>query len=172
MAGDDATETRLDALQAILVTAHELARDLTADPLLERIMRAFMRLPEPDREPILKIIERDATWCRITEQTSGQTGITVRPNPHASLYVHVVDQAPSRPLQRDIDVIGFGIESFVHLLPLFFQEGVHEQWTASARALVPRVDPELRELVKRLSREVLALIEEASPTGGEPSGSP
>src|SRR5262245_46027413 len=86
---------------AILVTAHELATTLARDPLVERILRAFAKLPERDREPILEVIERDATWCRIAEQTSGQTGIKVRPNPHASLYVHVFDQvdAPTEPLR-------------------------------------------------------------------------
>ena len=78
MAGTDAPATRLDALREILVTAHELATKLARDPLAERILRAFAKLPERDREPILEIIERDTTWCRIAEQTSGQTGITVR----------------------------------------------------------------------------------------------
>src|SRR5262245_10289374 len=118
---DEAPEG-LDALQAILVSAHELAAQLTADPLLERILRVFAKFPEPDREPVLRVLERDATWCRIVEQTADTTGITVRPNPHASLYVHVLHSAaetPSDPLQRDVDVIRFGIERFVHMVPLF-----------------------------------------------------
>jgi hypothetical protein len=137
MAGTDAPATRLDALLEILVTAHELATQLARDLLVERILRAFAKLPEPDREPILKVIEREATWCRIVEQTSEETGITVRPNPHASLYVHVFDQVEgsSGPLQRDVDVIRFRIKRFVQMLPLFFREGVHEQWTAAGRAL-------------------------------------
>jgi len=39
MAGTDAPAPRLDALRAILVTAHELATKLAADPLVERILR-------------------------------------------------------------------------------------------------------------------------------------
>ena len=153
----------LDALQAILVTAHDLAAKLAADPLTERVLQAFARFPQPDREPILEILERDATWCRIVEQTASETGITVCPNPHASLYLHVFDQAsspPSEPLRRDIDVIRFGIETFVHLLPLFFQEGVHAQWTASARELACDLDDELRGCLVRLAREVLELVGE------------
>src|SRR5262245_66568582 len=96
---------------AILVTAHELATTLARDPLVERILRAFAKLPERDREPILEVIERDATWCRIAEQTSGQTGIRVRPNPHASLYVHVFDRvdAASEPLRRTVRVVRVGM---------------------------------------------------------------
>ncbi len=171
MTAADVPATRLDALQAILVTAHELAEKLTADPLTERVLRVFAKLPQSDREPILKILERDATWCRIAEQTASETGVTVLPNPHASLYVHVFRNAtgmPSEPLRRDIDVIRFGIETFVRLLPLFFQEGVHEQWMASARELVLDLDDELRDCVIRLAGEVLDLV--AQP--GEPCEAP
>ena len=165
---DDAPATRLDALRAILVTAHELATKLAGDPIVERILQAFAKLPEPDREPVLKIIERDATWCRIVEQTAEETGITVRPNPHASLYVHVFGQVdtPSESLQRDVDVIRFGIERFLQMMPLFFQEGVHEQLTASARGLVREADPELLEYLRRLADEVLALLAENARTAG------
>jgi len=162
MPGDDAPGARLDALRTILETAHGLAEKLASDPLAERILQAFAKLPEPDRLAILKVIERDATWCRIVEQTTQETGITVRPNPHASLYVQVFEhaEAPSEPLQRDIDVIRFGIEHFLQLLPLFFQEGVREQWTASARALIRDGDPVLLGHADRLAREVLALLAE------------
>jgi hypothetical protein len=124
MAGTDAPATRLDALREILVTAHELATTLARDPLVERILRAFAKLPERDREPILEIIERDASWCALRSRPSGQTGIRLRPNPHASLYVRVFDQvdAPTEPLRRDVEVIGFGIERFVQMIPLFFQD--------------------------------------------------
>ena len=57
-------------------------------------------------------------------------------------------------------MIRLGIGRFVHLLPLFFQEGVHAQWTASARELIRASDSELRRLGIRLVREVLALIAE------------
>src|SRR5262245_65016333 len=164
---DDAEETRLDALRAILTSAHELASRLAGDPQVERVLRVFGKIPEPDRETILQVLERDATWCRIVEQTADTTGITVRPNPHASLYVHVFDagDVPSEPLRRDVDVIRFGIERFIHLVPLFFQAGVHQQWTTSARELAEVLDPELAEYVARLAREVLALAQAAAHRG-------
>ena len=158
----DVPAKQLDALRAVLVTAHDLAARLAADPAVERILKAFAAIPEQDREPILRVLERDATWCRIVEKTAATTGVTVRANPHASLFVHVFDQgteAPPGPLRRDIDVIRFGIEQFIQLLPLFFQEGVYEQWTTSARELVRDLDPELGACVVRLAHEVLALAE-------------
>ncbi len=152
--------TQVDTLRTVLTAAADLVSGLARDPLVSRMLEVFARLPEPDREPILRVLERDATWCRIVEQTADSTGITVRPNPHASLYVHVLDQ-PSEPLQRDVDVIRLGIERFVLMLPLLFQEGVHEQWTASARELAREGDPDMLQYVARLAREVLALLEGA-----------
>lgn len=148
----------LSALQGLLASARGLVDEMIDDPFAERLKRAFSALPEGDRDTVLRVVERDATWCKIVAETAGTTGIKVHPNPHASLYVHVLDEA--QPTQRDVEVIGLGIERFVHLLPLFFQEGVHEQWTTSARELIRYADPELRALVLRLAREVIGLIEE------------
>ena len=157
--------TQLDTLQAILMSAHELAGKLAPDALTERVLRAFRRIPEPDRDIILKVIERDATWCRIAEQTASETGVSVRPNPHASLYLHIFSntEPPSEPLRRDKEVIRFEIETFVRLLPLFFQEAVHAQWSAAARELADDIDDDLRGYVRRLAAEVLELI--AQPDG-------
>jgi hypothetical protein len=68
-------------------------------------------------------------------------------------------------LQRDGDVIRFGIETFVRLLPLLFQEDVHAQWTAAAREIVRASDAETRGFAVRLAREVLALVDEAVAEG-------
>lgn len=156
-------EGRLVALEAILENAHALAGCLAGRPLLRRLLQAFERIPEPDREPIVRVLERDATWCRIVEQTADTTGIRVRPNPNASLYLHVLTPVDGGglPLQRDLDVIGSGIGRFVHLLPLLFQEGVHAQWRAAAVELGRTLDAELLDTVERLAREVLGLIEAA-----------
>ncbi len=165
MPADTGGPSGLDALQTLLATARGLLTDLTTDPLLERILGAFRMLPESDREPILRILEKDAAW------------ITVCPNPHASLYVHVLDQVTGEllapgPLQRDGDVIRFGIETFVRLLPLFFQEGVHAQWTAAAREIARASDAELRGFAVRLAREVLALVDEAVAEGAADARAP
>ena len=147
----------VDTLETLLTTALGLVKGL-ADPLSARLLRAFAMIPTPDREPIVRVLERDATWCRIAEQTADTTGITVRANPQASLFLHVIEP-PSAPLQRDVDVISAGIEQFLAMIPFFFQEGVHEQWTAAARELGRQSDPEIRAYVARLAHEVLALID-------------
>jgi hypothetical protein len=95
------------------------------------------------------------------------TGISVRANPHASLYVHLFDQAAEpEPYARDADVMRLGIERFVRVIPLLFQEGVYAQWNPAARALAHEADPEVRAAVARLAREVLALLAEAEGKGG------
>jgi hypothetical protein len=162
---DELANTPLATLLEMLTTARDFAASLSADPQGERLLRAFARLPEPDRATVLSVVERDATWCRIVEQTADTTGISVRANPQASLFVHVLvphAEPPDEPLRRDVEVIRFGIEQFVHLLPLFFQEGVHAQWTASARELIAEADPELRCYAVRLCEEILGLIAEAA----------
>lgn len=159
----DGAATKLDALQTLVQAAQELADGLASDPLLERLLRAFTALAEHDREVVLKVLERDATWCRIVRETAEATGITVRPNPHASLYLHVVGQGQTdEPLRRDVEIIRRGIETFVTLLPLFFQEEVHEQWTTSARELVRGAPPELLGYARRLAEEVVALVDAAA----------
>jgi hypothetical protein len=165
----DEGPTPLGELEALLSCAQEVAARLTSDPLIPRLLTAFARLPASDRETVLGVIERDGNWCRVVEQTSDTTGITVRANPHASLYLHVIDPSqppPDAPLQRDVDVIASGIEQFLHLLPMLFHEGVHLQWVASARALARSSSDETRRLAVRLACEVLDIISEVDPTVG------
>jgi len=165
MSAKDQAAPSLSALRSLLASARGLVDEMADDPLVDRLKRAFNSLPEPDRQAIVKVIERDATWVQIVKTTAATTGIAVHPNPHASLYVHVLDEPG--PSQRDVDVISLGIDRFVQLMPLFFQEGVHEQWTNSARELIRVSDPDLRSLVVKLAQEVVALVDEV---GAEPTG--
>jgi hypothetical protein len=161
-------ETQLDTLRTLIDGARRLVGELESDPLVGRILRVMEELPAADRETVVRILEREATWCRIAVETAAGTGVSVRPNPHASLYMHVFDQVepPSEPLRRDVDVIRFGIDRFVSLVPLLFQQGVHELWRASAYELAQGMEGEQRQQVARLAREVLAIIAEvdAKPT--------
>ncbi len=151
-----------DALHTLLITARDLARTLTDDPQLERLVQAFRLFPVRDREPILQVIEKDASWRRIVDETADATGIAVAPNPHASLYVHVLGAA-EETVQRDADVIRRGVETFVQMLPLLFQESVHAQWTTAARELVERSDPALVALARRMAEEVAGLTRSPAP---------
>ncbi len=53
----------------------------------------------------------------------------------------------------------------MRLLPLFFQEGVHAQWSAAARELADDIDDDLRGYVRRLAAEMLELAGEADEDG-------
>jgi hypothetical protein len=167
MASNSADVARpLDTLTTLLTAARELVGNLATDSLFRRVVEVFSMLPEGDREPILRILERDATWTRIVQSTASTTGITVRPNPHASLYLHVFDPVTGEPItpgpsERDANVMLVGIERFVRILPLFFQEGVYAQWEPAAREVARTSSPELRAAAARLAEEVLAMIAEA-----------
>lgn len=167
----DRGATQFDELHTLLGVAQQLVSELLTDPLLPRLLHAFMMLPPADREPILAILEKDAAWRRIVEQTESATGIDVRPNPNASLYLHVLAPVDGPPLDgdalaRDGEIIRFGLDTFVQLLPLIFQDGVHAQWTAAAREIIGAAGQELRTYGTRLAREVLDLLGEAGPNGG------
>jgi len=64
------------------------------------------------------------------------------------------------PSPRDADVIRQGIDTFVQLLPLLFQDAVYAQWTAAAREIARTATAELRALAARMAREVLAIVAE------------
>ena len=159
-------EKPFDALQTLLATARDLAKGLTDDPQLERLVRAFRMFPEADREAVLRVLEKDSAWRNIVEKTDDATGITVRPNPHASLYVHILEQpgVGPEPSPRDADVIRQGVETFVQMLPLLFQDGVRAQWLVAGRDLANSSGTELRALAVRFAQDIEALVAEAERT--------
>jgi hypothetical protein len=164
-------------LQTILASALGVVEEIIGDPLVERLLRAFAMLPSADRDAIVTVLERDAHWCRISEETQPVAGIRARVNPYGSLYVHVVDQVTGQPIEpepsaRDISVIRSGAERLARLLPLLVYEPVREQWTTSVRELIRASDLELRAIAARLAREVLALLEEADAEGNGAGASP
>ena len=61
---------QLTALRGLLGGALDLATQL-ADPLLERLIAVFRRLPEDDREIIVGIIEREAESRQMGDATAG-----------------------------------------------------------------------------------------------------
>ena len=159
-------EKPFDALQTLLATARDLAKTLTDDPQLERLARAFRMFPEADREAVLQVLEKDSAWRNIVEKTDDATGITVRPNPHASLYVHILEQPGAGPeaSPRDAGVIRQGVETFVQMLPLFFQDAVRAQWLVAGRDLARSSGAELRALAVRFAHDIEAIIAEAERT--------
>ena len=73
---DEPEAKSLETLHTLLTTARHLAQSLADDPRLDRLERAFRILPDSDREPILGVIEKNAFWRRIADETQGTTGIT------------------------------------------------------------------------------------------------
>lgn len=153
------TQPPIDALQTVLTAARDMVDALLGDASVQRLLDAFTAFPRADREPILQVLEKDSAWRRIVERTADATGIHVAPNPHASLYVHVIGQGPDAP-GRDADVIRSGVATFVEILPLLFQDAVHAQWLEAARDVARSAGAEARTLAARMASEILALVAE------------
>src|SRR5882724_10341854 len=93
---------QLSALRSLLSAAADLAGQI-ADPLLERLVAVFRRLPAEDREVIIGILEREAESREVGDATAGTTGLALRPNPGARLYVRVI--APEPSIEQDKIII-------------------------------------------------------------------
>ena len=143
---------------ALALQGHEPQRPMTHD-LLKSV---FSELGAAIIHILVSDIHDSTFYARIVvEQTDDATGITVRPNPHASLYVHILEHTEPAPSPRDADVIRHGVETFVQMLPLLFQDAVRAQWLAAGGELARSSGPELRALAVRLAQDVEALVAEA-----------
>jgi hypothetical protein len=84
-------EHRFDVLKSLLASASRMTHELVNDPLLERFLDVFARMPEGDRETIVSALERDVqTRLLSLEMADDFTHVQLRPNPKAQLYVRVI----------------------------------------------------------------------------------
>ena len=116
-------EKPFDALHTLLATARDLAKGLTDDPQLERVVRAFRLFPEADREAILQVLEKDAAWRSIVWVEQVSEPLTRPTVPHrrgARVKVpRFTDGAVRAPLSRlastsNTSIGGIQLASAVH----------------------------------------------------------
>jgi hypothetical protein len=156
---------QLAALRGLLGAALELASQM-ADPLLERLIAVFRRLPEEDREVIIGIIEREAESRHMGDATGGATGMVLRPNPHARLYVRVI--APEPTVEQDKIIIASA--RAIRMLNKVIGP-IQERWRVAMLETFRGLDPEERAAVVRFNRDMLAMIEEVEhELGAAPNG--
>jgi len=128
-AADDREQTPLEALCALLARRGDFTATFTDDPLVERILT---RSPGC-RSPIARPSRRHRARRHLVPHRGADRGHDRdhrASNPQASLYIHVLGaqaEAPDEPLRPHVEVIRFGMEQFVAMVPFFFQEGVHAQ---------------------------------------------
>ena len=158
---------QLTALRSLLGAAVDMATQM-ADPLLARLIAVFRRLPEEDREIIIGVIEREAESRRVGDATAGATGMGLRPNPHARLYVRVI--APEPPVEQDKIIIASA--RAIRMLNKVIGP-IQERWRVAMLETFRGLDPEERAAVVRFNRDMLAMIEEveqelgSTPTGAD-----
>ena len=156
---------QLTALRGLLGGALDLATQL-ADPLLERLVAVFRRLPEDDREIIVGIIEREAGSRQMGDATAGTTGMALRLNPHARLYVRVI--APEPPVEQDKIIIASA--RAIRMLNKVIGP-IQERWRVAMLETFRGLDPDERAAVVRFNRDMLAMIEEVErELGSAPAG--
>src|SRR5262245_59361815 len=80
----------IDALKILLASAHELVADL-AHGSTQRAIRAIAKIPPDQRDMIVTVLERAAVSWQQSEAFSELHNIRLRANPHAQLFVRVVD---------------------------------------------------------------------------------
>jgi hypothetical protein len=145
---------QLTALRSLLGAALDLATQM-ADPLLERLIAAFRRLPEEDREAVAGIIEREAESRHVCDAASGATGMELRLNPAARLYVRVI--APEPPVEHDKIIMASA--RAIRMLNKVIGP-IHERWRVAMLETFRGLDPDERAAVVRFNRDMLAMIEE------------
>ena len=86
--------------------------------------------------------------------TGAPTGIRLRANPGARLYLRVIDSEP--PLNREEMIKGT-----VRAMGMYHRvfHAIHEDWEANALEALRRLAPEERASVARFSRMLLALVD-------------
>jgi hypothetical protein len=145
---------QLSALRGLLSAAVELAGQI-ADPLLERLVAVFRRLPEEDREVIIGILEREAASREVGDATGGTTGLTLRPNPGARLYVRVIAPEPSIEQDKIIIASARAIRMLHKVI-----EPIHDRWRVAMLETFRGLESEERATVVRFNRDMLAMVDE------------
>lgn len=86
-------------LGAVLGSAADIARRLSADPHLARLLRVFMTLPSHDRAPVLGILEREVA-ARQASVVAGD-GVVGSPNGLGTIYMRIFENEIATNVTRD-----------------------------------------------------------------------
>jgi hypothetical protein len=150
--------TALQHLQATLEAALHLAREMTADQLLVRMLAAFRSMPAEDRPVIIDAIEREVQARKLSLATESMSGQSMVPNAHARLYLRAHESAFDRNLlERDEMMIatvrGMRAATLIPAIP-----AIYASWQEATREAMQHVDEPTRAVTERLVHEVLRFI--------------
>src|SRR5512143_4271505 len=120
---------RLDALNALLASAQELARALESDPTLRRVVEALSHLPPDERETLGIAIERGVGWRRVNESLRDANGVRLVVNPKPRLFVPVIDgHEPTLPASPDPEDVLIAVARLLRRAPIIACDLARAVW--------------------------------------------
>jgi hypothetical protein len=160
---------RLEVLRNLLDAAARLSTELEGDPLFKRFLDVYFDMPPEDRAVVVGAIERDVKARLLSRATEKVTGQVCRPNPNARLYVRAHGpEAQRSDLERD--EMMFATIRMMRVMHVIGETPeIHAEWRDATREALRHVDRETRELLRRLLREMLALVDGHDEDGPEPA---
>jgi len=154
-----APDEPIETLRTLLRSAAKLTRDLAADPLLPRLLRAFAAMPADDRETVLGVLEREVGMRRLTRTMEAVTGVAVRPNPNARLYVRAVGRH-AKAADADHESMVLATLGGARSMQLLLGADLRARWASAVREAFAMLEPDERAQVARVLRDMLTLVEE------------
>ena len=159
---ENAAQPRLDALSALLTSAHQLAQSLADDPTIRRVVEALSALPPDDRETLTAALERAVNWRRVNESVSDVNGVRLVVNPNPRLFVRVVDgQEPAIPTSPAPEEVLIAIVRVLRRAPIVASEPARAVWEPAAEEALGMMSADERRACLVVARSALALIERA-----------
>jgi hypothetical protein len=146
----------VDTLAALLDAASHIVDELSGD-LVGRVVDVLGKFPPEDREFVLQVLEREARSRMLAEASGATTGMSLRPNPNARLYVRVVDPGPLAVDHEKIVTASLRSMRMVHAVIT----PIRDRWLAAMRAAIHMLDADERAGVVQFTSDILALVEEA-----------
>ncbi len=96
-------------LGTVLGKAAGIARDMIEDGHLPRLLRMFMRLPRPDRLPVLDILEREVASREVS--VAAGDGLVGTPNGLGTIYIRIFETDVEPPAVSRDDMVRSTIEA-------------------------------------------------------------
>jgi hypothetical protein len=165
MAGTRKTTTdgpdALEQLRDVLDVARTLARKLTDDGLLGRLIAVFEAMPLEDRSTIIAILEREVLGRHVSRGTEKAVSQSTHLNPNARLYVRAHSSTVDhRFFDRDemmiADIRAMRVARLIRNVP-----DLHALWKDALREAMDNVDEATRADAAVLLEDGLAAIAEA-----------
>jgi hypothetical protein len=155
-------------LRETLRAARTLLRRLTGDPLLLRLLDVYSRIPVPDREVIVGVLEREVTfrWMSAANARATLNGINMginvtRPNPNARLYVRVLEPGPAAPYVSRVEMMHATLRVARATYLTLTTTSRDGQWQAGIGDALARLTPQELIAVDWVNRHMRELIDAA-----------